>query len=42
MHYDGWSHFSEPETQLRSGLADMPPTTENTIKWLTPGKAHVL
>jgi L-ascorbate metabolism protein UlaG (beta-lactamase superfamily) len=42
VHYDGWSHFSEPDDQLRSGLAEMPHTTENTIKWLTPGKAQVL
>lgn len=33
VHYEGWSHFAEPEALLRAHLADRP-----SVRWLTPGR----
>lgn len=32
VHYEGWSHFSEPESSLRAHLERRP-----GVRWLTPG-----
>lgn len=33
VHYEGWSHFGEPEASLRAALAPLP-----SVRWLTPGR----
>jgi L-ascorbate metabolism protein UlaG (beta-lactamase superfamily) len=35
VHYEGWSHFSEPEAQARSHLT--PTRTTDLVRWLEPG-----
>jgi L-ascorbate metabolism protein UlaG (beta-lactamase superfamily) len=35
VHYEGWSHFSEPESALRARLARQP-----SVRWLTPGRTE--
>ena len=35
VHYEGWSHFSEPEGQARSHLT--PKRTADLVRWLKPG-----
>ncbi len=37
VHYEGWSHFSEPITHLRATLAGTPPGIRNRIHWLDAG-----
>jgi len=39
VHFDGWSHFSEQRTELRSVLDDAPSFVTERILWLTPGLA---
>lgn len=39
VHYEGWSHFSEPVEQLRTRLDAVEPSVRNGIEWLTPGRA---
>jgi len=34
VHYEGWSHFTEPETQARSHLT--PNRTRGIVQWLDP------
>lgn len=33
VHYEGWSHFREPESALHARLAGRP-----AVRWLTPGR----
>ena len=35
VHYEGWSHFSEPVAQVRSQLT--PERTRDLVRWLEPG-----
>jgi L-ascorbate metabolism protein UlaG (beta-lactamase superfamily) len=37
VHYEGWSHFSEPEQDLRTALASAPRRLKQTVTWLRPG-----
>jgi L-ascorbate metabolism protein UlaG (beta-lactamase superfamily) len=37
VHYDGWSHFSEPAAQLRGTLDRADPTIARLVTWLQPG-----
>lgn len=37
VHYEGWSHFREPEEQLRGRLANAA-----AVRWLTPGRTEKL
>lgn len=37
VHYEGWSHFSEPAELLRTRLGTVDPTIRERITWLTPG-----
>ena len=37
VHYEGWSHFSEPVEQLRTWLNALDPPVREGIEWLTPG-----
>ena len=39
VHYEGWSHFSEPTTALRATLAGANPTIARLFHWLEPGAA---
>ena len=32
VHYEGWTHFRDPETVARQTLSD------SNIRWLTPGE----
>ncbi|MEO3854169.1 MBL fold metallo-hydrolase [Acrocarpospora sp. B8E8] len=36
VHYEGWSHFSEPPEHLRSTLAT-DPGSRSVVRWLEPG-----
>jgi L-ascorbate metabolism protein UlaG (beta-lactamase superfamily) len=38
VHYEGWSHFSEPIEQLRTRLDSADPPVREGITWLTPGR----
>lgn len=42
VHYEGWSHFSEPEDHLRSALAKVQATPHEhaAVTWLQPGVAQ--
>lgn len=40
VHYEGWSHFSEPADDLRSTLDSAPPATGRRFAWLEPGVAR--
>lgn len=33
VHYEGWSHFAEPESTLRTRQAPLP-----AVRWLIPGR----
>jgi L-ascorbate metabolism protein UlaG (beta-lactamase superfamily) len=37
VHYEGWSHFSEPEAQVRAALEA--PGSRDRVRWLEPGIA---
>lgn len=37
VHYEGWSHFSEPAELLRTRLDALDPAVRDGITWLTPG-----
>ena len=37
VHYEGWSHFSEPITHLRATLDSTAPGVRNRIRWLETG-----
>jgi hypothetical protein len=37
VHYDGWTHFTEPAAQLRSTLDRADPTIARLVTWLQPG-----
>jgi L-ascorbate metabolism protein UlaG (beta-lactamase superfamily) len=37
VHYEGWSHFSEPELHLRSILTGAPDRLRDAVTWLKPG-----
>ena len=37
VHYEGWSHFSEPQQRLRTALAAAPPPIRDALRWLEPG-----
>jgi len=38
VHYDGWSHFSEPVQHLRATLDRTHPQIRDRLRWLEPGK----
>jgi L-ascorbate metabolism protein UlaG (beta-lactamase superfamily) len=40
VHYEGWSHFREPQTQLDAELARLGPAGDNPVRWLQPGVPH--
>jgi L-ascorbate metabolism protein UlaG (beta-lactamase superfamily) len=40
VHYEGWSHFSEPSSQLRKVLDQLGPAGPNPVTWLQPGVAR--
>jgi L-ascorbate metabolism protein UlaG (beta-lactamase superfamily) len=42
VHYEGWSHFLEPEAHLRSTFATADPSVAETVRWLTPGRPMTL
>lgn len=37
VHYEGWSHFAEPEARLRTRLAGLP-----AVRWLAPGRRELV
>lgn len=37
VHYEGWSHFAEPEATLRARLAPLP-----AVRWLAPGRPELI
>ncbi|MGH3460089.1 MAG: MBL fold metallo-hydrolase [Kribbellaceae bacterium] len=37
VHYDGWSHFSEPTEHLRATLDRAVPPISDRVTWLEPG-----
>lgn len=37
VHYEGWSHFSEPQQRLRNTLDAAPLPVRETLQWLQPG-----
>ena len=37
VHYEGWSHFSEPPALLEREMARLGPTDDNPVRWLEPG-----
>lgn len=37
VHYEGWSHFSEPEKNLRATLASAARHPKTVLTWLRPG-----
>lgn len=37
VHYEGWSHFSEPPALLDRELARLGPAGDNPVRWLEPG-----
>ena len=37
VHYEGWSHFSEPSSRLRKVLDHLGPAEPNPVTWLQPG-----
>jgi L-ascorbate metabolism protein UlaG (beta-lactamase superfamily) len=39
VHYEGWSHFSEPTSALHATLAGAEPTIARLFTWLEPGAA---
>lgn len=39
VHYEGWSHFREPEAHLRSSLAGAPGEVRQVVRWLRRGEA---
>jgi L-ascorbate metabolism protein UlaG (beta-lactamase superfamily) len=41
VHYEGWSHFSEPEAQARSTLASKA-RGDQAVTWLRPGIAQTV
>ncbi|MET1008046.1 MAG: MBL fold metallo-hydrolase [Propionibacteriaceae bacterium] len=42
VHFEGWSHFSEPEQHLRTVLARGPQLSGVSITWLTRGQPHTV
>ncbi|KAA1424772.1 MBL fold metallo-hydrolase [Mumia zhuanghuii] len=40
VHYEGWSHFSEPPAHLREAIAAAPPAVRERVVWLEPGAAR--
>ena len=38
VHFEGWSHFHEPEAHLRAVLDAAAPDIRGTLRWLTPGE----
>lgn len=39
VHYEGWSHFSEPPQRLSSAIESAPPPIRDTLHWLNRGEA---
>ncbi|MBM0128124.1 MBL fold metallo-hydrolase [Pimelobacter simplex] len=37
VHYEGWSHFHQPTSELRSTIASADQTSQSQIRWLTRG-----
>ncbi len=37
VHYEGWSHFSEPPALLDRELAQLRPPGDTPVRWLEPG-----
>ena len=37
VHYEGWSHFSEPPALLEREMARLGPRGDNPVRWLEPG-----
>jgi L-ascorbate metabolism protein UlaG (beta-lactamase superfamily) len=42
VHYEGWSHFSEPQDRLHAALDGAPPPVRTAVRWLRPGVAQTL
>jgi L-ascorbate metabolism protein UlaG (beta-lactamase superfamily) len=42
VHYEGWSHFSEPEQNLRTALTKAPHHLAKAVTWLRPGTGQVV
>lgn len=42
VHYEGWSHFSEPEQDLRTALARAPSHLGQAVTWLRLGVAQTV
>ncbi|MGH1564283.1 MBL fold metallo-hydrolase [Mumia sp. DW29H23] len=40
VHYEGWSHFSEPPAHLHAAVDAAPPDVRARIAWLEPGVAR--
>jgi L-ascorbate metabolism protein UlaG (beta-lactamase superfamily) len=38
VHYEGWSHFSEPVDRLRTRLETLGHPARERVAWLTPGR----
>ena len=37
VHYEGWSHFSEPQDELHAHLDTLAPALRSRVAWLEPG-----
>ena len=37
VHYEGWSHFSEPQDELHAHLDALDPALRSRVAWLEPG-----
>lgn len=42
VHYEGWSHFREPRTDVDRAFAAAPATFRDKVHWATPGQAMSL
>jgi L-ascorbate metabolism protein UlaG (beta-lactamase superfamily) len=42
VHYEGWSHFHEPEQHLRDSIAAAEPAVRDRVRWLQPGTPREL
>ena len=42
VHYEGWSHFREPQEHLRAAVDRAAPDVRNLFTWLDPGVATVV
>ena len=36
-HYDGWSHFRDGESGMRTAIRDAPRSVSRTFRWLPDG-----